>query len=112
MKKSKVSIQGMTCTSCEEHVTTALKNIGAKDIKTSYRQGKTEFNLAHTAEIENIEKAIEQTNYQIEKIEEISSHPVLELKHEEDYEYDFLINGSGSAAFSADIIEPDYGESV
>ncbi|MDO5457981.1 MAG: heavy metal-associated domain-containing protein [Atopococcus tabaci] len=48
MKKYKVSIQGMTCTSCEEHVTTALKNIGAKDIKTSYRERKTEFDLADT----------------------------------------------------------------
>src|SRR5690625_4073288 len=103
MKKYKVSIQGMTCTRCEEQVTTALKNISAKDIKTSYRERKTEFDLAYTVEIEKIEKAIEQTNYQIEKIEEISSQAVLTLKNEEDYDYDFLIIGSGSAAFSAAI---------
>lgn len=40
MKKYKASIQGMTCVSCENHVTMALENIGAKDIKTNYRQGK------------------------------------------------------------------------
>ena len=112
MKKYKVSIQGMTCTSCEEHVTTALKNIGAKDIKTSYRERKTEFDLADTVEIENIEKAIEQTNYQIEKIEEISSQPMLAFENEEDYDYDFLIIGSGSAAFSAAIKATEYGVRV
>lgn len=112
MKKYKISIQGMTCTSCEEHVTRALKNIGAKDIKTSYREGKTEFDLADTVEIENIKKAIEQTHYQIEKIEEISSQPVLALKNEKDYDYDFLIIGSGSAAFSAAIKATEYGARV
>ena len=112
MKKYKISIQGMTCTSCEEHVTRALKNIGAKDIKTSYREGKTEFDLADTVEIENIKKAIEQTHYQIEKIEEISSQPVLALKNEKDYDYDFLIIGSGSAAFSAAIKATEYGVRV
>lgn len=112
MKKYKISIQGMTCTSCEEHVTRALKNSGAKDIKTSYREGKIEFDLADTVEIENIKKAIEQTHYQIEKIEEISSQPVLALKNEKDYDYDFLIIGSGSAAFSAAIKATEYGARV
>lgn len=112
MKKYKVSIQGMTCVGCEVHVKTALKNIGAENIKTSYRQGETAFDIAESIEIENIEKAMEQTNYQIEKIEEIFSQPSPILKNEKEYDYDFLIIGSGSAAFSAAIKATEYGAKV
>ncbi|GEK90262.1 mercuric reductase [Alkalibacterium putridalgicola] len=112
MKKYKVSIQGMTCASCENHVTMALENIGAKDIKTNYRQGETEFNLSESVEINSIEKAIEQSNYQIEKIEKIASQSNLILKNEKEYDYDFLIIGSGSAAFSAAIQATKYGAKV
>jgi len=90
----------------------ALENIGAKDIKTNYRQGETEFNLSESVEINSIEKAIEQSNYQIEKIEKIASQSNLILKNEKEYDYDFLIIGSGSAAFSAAIQATKYGAKV
>lgn len=36
----KIPIQGMTCTGCEEHVTEALEQAGAKDVSADFRRGE------------------------------------------------------------------------
>ncbi|CAA3981771.1 mercuric reductase [Staphylococcus aureus] len=49
----KIPIQGMTCTGCEEHVTEALEQAGAKDVSADFRRGEAIFELSD----DQIEKA-------------------------------------------------------
>ena len=42
----KIPIQGMTCTGCEEHVTEALEQAGAKDVSADFRRGEAILNSA------------------------------------------------------------------
>jgi mercuric reductase len=45
MKKYKINVQGMTCSGCEEHVATALENIGAVNIEASFLRNEATFEL-------------------------------------------------------------------
>ncbi len=40
----KLPVQGMTCTGCEEHVTEALEQAGAKNVSANFRRGEAIFN--------------------------------------------------------------------
>ena len=64
MNKYKISIQGMTCTGCEEHVAVALENIGAKNIEASFRRGEAVFELPDDIGVESAKKAINEAKYQ------------------------------------------------
>ena len=110
MNKFKVSTQGMTCTGCEKHVDSALKNIGAKNIESSFRRGEVVFELPNGIGIERAKKAIEEAKYQPGKVEEWSLKENVVLGNDDDY--DFIIIGSGGAAFSAAIKAVEYGDKV
>ncbi|MCM3164116.1 MULTISPECIES: mercury(II) reductase [Bacillaceae] len=110
MNKYKISIQGMTCTGCEEHVAVALENIGAKNIEASFRRGEAVFELPDDIGVESAKKAINEAKYQPEEIEEVQSKEKMVLGDEGDY--DLLIIGSGGAAFSAAIKSVEYGAKV
>ena len=110
MNKFKVNISGMTCTSCEKHVESALEKIGAKNIESSYRRGEAVFELPDDIEVESAIKAIDEANYQAGEIEEVSSLENVALINEDNY--DLLIIGSGAAAFSSAIKAIDYGAKV
>ena len=100
----------MTCTGCEKHVESALEKIGAKNIESSYRRGEAVFELPDDIEVESAIKAIDEANYQAGEIEEVSSLENVALINEDNY--DFLIIGSGAAAFSSAIKAIEYGEKV
>lgn len=110
MNKFKVNISGMTCTGCEKHVESALEKIGAKNIESSYRRGEAVFELPDDIEVESAIKAIDEAKYQAGEIEEVSSLENVALINEDNY--DFLIIGSGAAAFSSAIKAIEYGEKV
>ncbi len=110
MKKYRINVQGMTCTGCEEHVATALENIEAANIEASFRRGEATFELPEGVEIETAKKAINEAKYQSGDAEVIESHDALVLGDEGDY--DFLIIGSGGAAFSAAIQAVEHGAKV
>lgn len=41
----RLAVQGMTCTGCENHVTHALRSVGAENISASFRLGEAVFEL-------------------------------------------------------------------
>ncbi|MDC3418264.1 mercury(II) reductase [Aquibacillus salsiterrae] len=110
MNKYKLTIQGMTCTGCEEHVAVALENIGAKNIEASFRRGEAIFELPNDIGVENAKKAIDDATYRPGEIEKLSPDTNMVLDDEGDY--DLLIIGSGGAAFSAAIKAVEYGARV
>ena len=110
MNKFKVNIKGMTCTGCEKHVASALENIGAKNIESSFRRGEAVFELLDDIGIESAKKVIGEAKYQLGEIEEVSPNENGVLGNEGNY--DLLIIGSGGAAFSAAIKAIEYGAKV
>mgnify|MGYP005828584649 CR=1 FL=1 len=109
-KKIKLKVNGMTCSGCEEHVETALKNIGIKHSDASFRLGQVQFELPEDITIEKVKKAIRGAQYEPENFEEIPTQEKVVLGNEGDY--DLLIIGSGGAAFSAAIKAIEYGAKV
>lgn len=110
MKKYRLHVQGMTCSGCEEHVATALENIGAANIDASFRRNEATFELPDNVGVEMAQKAINEAKYRSGDAEVIESPASPVLGDEGDY--DFMIIGSGAAAFSAAIQAVEYGAKV
>ncbi|MDP5276473.1 mercury(II) reductase [Chengkuizengella axinellae] len=106
----RIEIRGMTCTSCEGHIQSILKNLGAQNIDASYLKNNVEFQLPSTIDIEIAHKAIHDANYEISHTEIIQNKEITDKKSTEDY--DLFIIGSGGAAFSAAIKAIEYGAKV
>ncbi|KJE27125.1 mercury(II) reductase [Geobacillus kaustophilus] len=102
MKTYKVRVDGMTCTGCEAHVAAALKQLGATSIDVSFRRGEAVFELPH-ANVETAKQAITAAGYEPTEAEEI------EATRET---YDYIIIGSGAAAFASAIEARKYGAKV
>ncbi|QDI91961.1 mercury(II) reductase [Salicibibacter cibarius] len=105
-----INIQGMTCTGCEEQIAVALENIGAKHIDANYPRGDVTFKLPKNVEIETAKKAIDEAKYQPgqAQILQRQEKPILD----DGADYDFLIIGSGAAAFSSAIKASETGAKV
>ncbi|AST07280.1 mercury(II) reductase [Anoxybacillus flavithermus] len=102
MRTYKIRVEGMTCTSCETHVATALKQIGANPIDVSFRRGEALFELPH-GNIEMAKHAITVAGYQTTERVEIETT---------EEAYDYIIIGSGAAAFASAIEARKYGAKV
>lgn len=110
MKKYRVNVQGMTCTGCEEHVAVALENMGARGIEVDFRRGEAVFELPDGLEVETAKRAIDEAKYHPGEAEEVRSQKMMQLSDEGDYDY--IIIGSGGAAFSSAIEAVKYGAKV
>ncbi|CAM3594297.1 mercury(II) reductase [Brevibacillus invocatus] len=110
MKKYRINVQGMTCTGCEEHVAIALENMGAKGIEVDFRRGEAVFELPNDVKVEKAKKAIAEAKYQPGEAEEVLPQESMQLGDEGDYDY--IIIGSGGAAFSSAIEAVKYGAKV
>lgn len=108
MKKIRMEIKGMTCESCENHVRYTLQENGAENIQVDYQEGKAEFQLPDGTQEENIREELQKTPYQLGEMVRISSDDEKESS-DAAYDYDFLIIGSGGAAFSAAIQASENG---
>ncbi|KRG13964.1 mercuric reductase [Virgibacillus soli] len=109
-KKIKLKVNGMTCAGCEEHVETALNKSGVKNSDASFLRGEVTFELPDEIAIEDVKEAIRGANYVPENFDEVLTHEKVTMENEADY--DLLIIGSGSAAFSAAIKAIEYGAKV
>ena len=110
MKKYRIKIKGMSCSACEEHIVDALEKKGAKNIQASFCRGEAVFELPEDKVVDHVKMAIDEVNYQPGEIEEVSLQNTVDIDDEGDF--DLLIIGSGSAAFSAAIKASEYGAKV
>lgn len=110
MKRYRINIQGMTCASCENHVSVALENIDAKCIEVDFRRGDAVFELQNDVEVEIAKNAIAEAKYHPGEVEDLQSQVKANTGCEDDYDY--IIIGSGAAAFSSAIEAVGYGAKV
>lgn len=68
MKKN-ILIEGMSCGHCVNHVTEALKEVGAKDISVSLEKKLATAELGTDVTDESIKLAIEDAGYNVVGIE-------------------------------------------
>jgi mercuric reductase len=108
MKHIHLTIQGMTCSSCEDHVRKTLQENGAEHVSVDYREETASFQWPEEHGQKDIQQALQGTPYEPgEVIREAfgDEHP----SAAQAYDYDFLIIGSGGAAFSAAIQAAENG---
>lgn len=106
MKKYKMIIEGMTCTKCEEHVTQALESVQARDVQVNFKKGQAEFLLSEKAEITKAKQAVNEANYKTLDMEEMTT------QESGNREFDYIVIGSGGAAFSSAIEAVKHGAKV
>lgn len=69
--KKLISIEGMSCNHCVNHVTEALEEIGAEKIKVSLENKSAELDIKDSVTDEKIKLAIEDAGYDVVKIANI-----------------------------------------
>jgi len=67
----KISIEGMSCEHCANHVKEALKEIGAENIEVNLDKKMATAQLKDDVEDKKIKLAIEDAGYDVVKIENI-----------------------------------------
>lgn len=98
-----MDIQGMTCTDCEHHVTSALEAVGASRIQASFRKGEALFWASPDFSIAAASSAVSQAGYIPKTVQPVVSSGNVYAPSNSDDEYDWVVIGSGSAAFSSAI---------
>lgn len=98
-----LDIQGMTCTDCEHHVTQALESVGATGVEANFRQGRATFVVPPTFSWEEARAAITRAGYVPGAAEPQRESGPAPIPFRSGEAYDFIIIGSGSAAFGAAI---------
>ena len=67
--KKKIIVEGMSCAHCVNHVTEALKEIGAKDVSVSLEKKLATAEIGEDVTDEAIKAAIEDAGYDVVGIE-------------------------------------------
>ncbi len=102
IKSVRLNISGMTCDHCAKSIEKILeKQEGVVNKSIRYREGGGEltFDKSKVSEAD-LKSAIDATgHYRVESIEELS--PPLKEEQGSNYDFDLIIIGGGSAAFSA-----------
>lgn len=98
-----MDIQGMTCTDCEHHVSSALKSIGASDVRADYRRGEAIFVAPPDFSFDAARHAVAEAGYRPKGIREVSGGELNAVTPDSGVDYDLVVIGSGSAAFAAAI---------
>lgn len=94
----------MTCTDCERHVTTALQSAGATEVEASYRRGRATFQALPGFAEDALRHAVTEAGYTPRDIRKVGQSGAAAMTSmAESDEYDWVVIGSGSAAFSAAI---------
>lgn len=66
----KISIEGMSCQHCVNHVKNALEELdGIRSAKVSLENKSAEIELSHDVDNKIIESAIEEAGYEVTKIQ-------------------------------------------
>ena len=69
--KKEIQIEGMSCNHCVNHVTEALKELGAKDISVSLDNKLAVAEISEDISDEALKAAIEDAGYDVTKIEKV-----------------------------------------
>ena len=67
--KKKIYIEGMSCGHCVNHVSEALKDLGAKDVEVSLDKKLATAEISDDTTDEEIKEAIEEAGYDVVGIE-------------------------------------------
>ncbi|MGI8946313.1 MAG: mercury(II) reductase [Thermoleophilaceae bacterium] len=96
---TELRIVGMTCSDCARRVASALTAAGACDVQVDWCAGRATVELdgVSTADLAH---ALDETKYRVERVIQPSG---VAGAHDEAYEYDLAIVGSGGGAFAAAI---------
>ncbi len=116
-RRLRIQIDGMTCTDCEHHVTTALEGVGATDVHASFRRGEALVTVSDDAETEALLAAVAASGYRPRAIHPVTDPPSPQhgrspRRSKGPSPYDLAIVGSGGAAFASAIRARDAGASV
>ncbi len=109
MTQFKMKVKGMTCTGCEHHVEKALTSAGAMQSKADFHRGEVVFHVGETTSLHALYREVREAGYvpvSIDMWEEPAEPPMGPPEYPVDY--DFVIIGSGAAAFSAAIEATNY----
>lgn len=98
-----MTIDGMTCSDCEFHISQALALCGAEDIHANFHRGEATFVASADVAYHEARLAVEKIGYHVVGIRQNQSFPVQEVLPNPAFDYDLVIVGSGSAAFAAAI---------
>lgn len=115
MMKAVLSVHGMTCTGCEQHVTKALEGAGARAVGADWRAATATFDLPEGVEEETLRDAVDRAGYEPRELvaapSAAATSPPVSLA-QGPVDYDLVVVGAGSAAFAAAIKARDAGRSV
>lgn len=112
MGKFRMQVEGMTCDSCNTHVENALSRAGAKGAKADWRRGEAVFISKEDPNVLALAGEVERAGYRPGDIEALESSGTPGLRARDDYDYDLLVIGGGSAAFAAAIRATSLGARV
>jgi len=111
-RKYRLQVEGMTCAGCEKRVERALSSIGAKNVEANFRRGEAVFELPEPIGIEQAKEAVHKAHYKAGEAEAVHQQKGSAIRDEGGEDYDFIVIGSGGAAFSAAIKAAEYGAKV
>ena len=106
-------IEGMSCVDCEKTIAKALTGAGAQQVKVSWRDGRAMLDAAGTSD-DKLKAAVEEAGYRVVSIEAArrEKRESAPLVGDKTNDYDLVVIGSGSAAFSAAIQASESGHKV
>ncbi len=111
MTKVRMEVAGMTCDSCNLHVSRALERAGARDVAADWRKGEAVFAVGEDISLDRLAEAVRESGYGPGKVETLETESS-GADRADASEYDLLIIGAGSAAFAAAIKARDQGALV
>ena len=111
MKEYSVQLNNLTCKNCEEEVKNVLNSKHIELIDVDYTDGTLKFKSSVEITKEDLIVILKSTKFDVEHF---TSQPLSKEVHtiDEFYDYDLLIIGSGSAAFSAAIRASDFSKKI
>ena len=102
-------VAGMTCDTCERHVTEAIRSVGGDAPEVSWRSGTAGFDAGVVVQA-TLGAAIAEAGYELRSLHR--AEPIEPVGGGDDPEFDLAIIGSGSAAFAAAIKATEAGARV
>jgi len=110
-EQAKISIEGMHCDNCEVTVGAALTDAGLAGVSVDWRRGEAVGMLGSKFSAQDAEDRVADLGYSVTSISKVVKTKLVETTDSDD-DFDFLIIGSGSAAFAAAIKARDLGARV
>ena len=113
MATKQIQIAGMTCIHCEKTVAEALMSAGASRVEANWREGRATLDAVDATD-EQLKAVVEDAGYKVMSIEDAKREKITldVLVGDKAKDYDLVVIGSGSAAFSAAIHASESGRKV